>query len=249
MNNPAEINFGTTHIEILKEGSSQGVASGFFFNYKAKQKYLVTNRHVVIDEEDNFYPNQLRIILHTNRENLKSNYAIDINLYSHKNEPHWKEHPKYSEYLCDIVLVPLTKQTLSKVNFIKFMKSSIIFFNETHVVLKKPVNSFGDVVVIGYPLGFFDCVNNLPVYRKAMIASDFNINFMDKPYFLIDANLHEGTSGSPVVNSHHTLFKEGKKNEGYVLFGVHSAEHLMEGEPLGLNVVWHANLLEEIAKS
>lgn len=111
------------------------------------------------------------------------------------------------------------------------------------------VNPFGNVVVVGYPLGFYDKKNNLPVYRKASIASAYGINFGGLPYFLVDANLHEGTSGSPVVNSHHTLFKEGDKKEGYKLFGIHSAEHVVDEDPLGLNVVWYADVLVDIAES
>ena len=79
-----------------------------------------------------------------------------------------------------------------------------------------------------------------------MIASQYGINFNKKPYFLIDANLHPGTSGSPVVNSHHTLFREQGSKEGYKLFGIQSAQHLVDGEPLGLNVVWYSYLLNEI---
>jgi hypothetical protein len=89
----------------------------------------------------------------------------------------------------------------------------------------------------------------LPVYRRASIASAYGVNFGGFPYFLIDANLHPGTSGSPVVSSHHTLFKERDGKEGYALFGVHSAEHVIEGDPLGLNVVWYADALVEIAES
>lgn len=103
--------------------------------------------------------------------------------------------------------------------------------------------------MVGYPLGFHDQTNNLPVYRRASIASAYGVNFGGLPYFLIDANLHPGTSGSPVVNSHHTLFKDAGCEEGYKLFGVHSAEHVVDDDPLGLNVVWYADNLVAIAES
>ena len=66
-------------------------------------------------------------------------------------------------------------------------------------------------------------------------------------------HLHPGTSGSPVVNSPHNLLlqQDGKREfhpNGTLLLGIHSAERLIKGEPLGLNVVWYAELLIEIAK-
>ena len=70
---------------------------------------------------------------------------------------------------------------------------------------------------------------------------------------MIDSKLHPGTSGSPVVNSPHNLLlqqdgKGGFHSSGTLLLGIHSAEHLMKGEALGLNVVWYAELLVEIAE-
>ncbi len=86
-----------------------------------------------------------------------------------------------------------------------------------------------------------------------MIASPYPQHFSNKPYFLIDANLHNGTSGSPVINSpHNILFKErdriGFHTQDTILLGIHSAEHLVDKEPLGLNVVWYAELIIDILK-
>jgi hypothetical protein len=141
----------------------------------------------------------------------------------------------------------LNERTLLADNFRLFNSSSITFIG-SELINEKEINSFGSLAIIGYPLGFHDEIHNLPVYRKAMIASCYGVNFSGLPYFLIDANLHPGTSGSPVVNSHHTLFKERDGKEGYALFGVHSAEHIVDQDPLGLNVVWYAYLLVEIAR-
>lgn len=221
--NISKINFTTTKIQMFVAGKEAGTASGFFFRHKGI-KYLATNRHVIIDEDDNFFPDHLRITLHLDRKNLEMNISIPIDLYE-EDKPLWRQHPLYESNHCDVILLPLETKTI------------------------KPVNPFSDVVVIGYPLGFYDEKSNLPVYRRASIASAYGVNFRGLPYFLIDDNLHPGTSGSPVVNSHHTLFKEHSGDEGYTLFGVHSAEHVIAGNPLGLNVVWYADALVEIAES
>jgi V8-like Glu-specific endopeptidase len=243
MNVLSDINFTTTKIRTLRGDNIIGNASGFFFR-TTSCKYLITNRHVVVDEDSGYFPEEIMLTLHANRKNLKVHNSVRLNLYD-SGDPIWLQHRKYDEHACDVVAIPLTSSTLSQDALIAFNSSSLTFFNATNLDIPQ-TNPFGNVVVVGYPLGFYDEINNLPVYRKAMIATAYPFNFMDRPYFLIDANLHEGTSGSPVVNSHHTLFREGDKKEGYVLFGVHSAEHVVDEEPLGLNVVWHSSLIMEI---
>jgi len=99
-------------------------------------------------------------------------------------------------------------------------------------------------------LGFSDEVNNLPVYRKGIIASSYPVEFNNYPYFLIDANLHEGTSRSPVLNSPNNMLIDsegrGLHTDKSILLGIHSAEYLAEGEPLALNVVWYPSVIMEI---
>jgi hypothetical protein len=55
-----------------------------------------------------------------------------------------------------------------------------------------------DVLFIGYPNDFYDTVNNLPLVRKGTLASMPNIDFMGKGTIVVDAQVFEGSSGSPV---------------------------------------------------
>lgn len=242
----SDINFTTTKIQMLTDRKDTGSATGFFFRHLGT-KYLATNRHVVIDENDGFIPDALILTLHRSKEDLTQNIKVQADLYD-GGRPLWKQHPSYDTNRCDVILLPLDAITLKGPNLTLFNSTSITFIG-SEIINRSPVNPFGNVVVVGYPLGFHDELNNLPVYRKASIASAYGVNFGGLPYFLIDTNLHPGTSGSPVVNSHHTLFKEGGGEEGYKLFGVHSAEHVVDEDPLGLNVVWYADNLVEIAES
>jgi len=230
----SDINFCTTKVRMLNTGTELGSASGFFFRHR-NTKYLATNRHVVIDENDEFFPTSLLLTLHLDRSDLTRNQVVEVQLYD-SGRPLWKQHPSYDANDCDVVLVPFTQETLTNFDFSRFNSTSITFIG-SEIINTRPVNPFGDVVVVGYPLGFHDELHNLPVYRSASIASAYGIDFGGLPCFLIDAQLHSGTSGSPVVNSHHTLFKEREGKEGYALFGVHSAEHVVNGDPLGLNVL------------
>lgn len=244
----SDINFTTTRISILGAGNLLGTATGLFFKRQDGREYLVTNRHVVIDEKTSFRPDALQLRLHQNRTHLDQNSTVTVSLYDGSGASLWLEHPEYAAVKCDVVAIPMCPAVLTGSNFPLFQASSLKHF--TPELTKIPeVNPFGDVVVVGYPLGFYDDYNNLPAYRKAMIASQFGIDFRDKPYFLVDANLHAGTSGSPVVSSHHTLLRQTGQKEGYALFGIHSAQHFAGDEPLGLNVVWYSSLIVDIVPS
>ena len=89
-----------------------------------------------------------------------------------------------------------------------------------------------------------------------MIASAYGVSFRNEPYFLTDAHLHEGTSGSPVITKPKSTWAvEGggsvlKTNVSYFLVGVHSGAIVWgEDESLGLGAAWYAQLIEEIASS
>ncbi|GAB1452932.1 hypothetical protein MASR2M47_29880 [Draconibacterium sp.] len=236
-----QLNFTTTPIGIYKNDIKDSNASGFFFKHNEK-RYLVTNRHVVIDEDDNFYPDKLVIELHTQNKVLKDFDEFEIELYNNGKQ-NWLQHPDYNKNNCDVVMIELPKK-IEEAYFIKCFRPNN-FLND------RIFETIPDVLVLGYPLGFFDEKNCMPVYRKGTVASAFGHHFDDQPYFLIDANLHEGTSGSPVISSAHNTLKNKSGSfvtSSAILLGIHSAEHYTENEPLGLNVVWYGELLLEILK-
>jgi hypothetical protein len=125
-----------------------------------------------------------------------------------------------------------------------------------------PISIGEDILVIGYPLGlYYDDVYNLPVIRSGTLASAYPVPFQGKPHFLIDARLHKGTSGSPVITKLKNLIETTGpgKLEGrlqFVLLGVNSstaefhkdAEFHKCEEPLGLNAAVFASIVQTITK-
>lgn len=237
------VNASVTIIKTIARGrapkpSILGSATGFFYEDNGK-RFLVTNRHVVIDEEKQLYPDGLVIQVHTDRTEAPPCREIMLPLYDEGNKPLWLEHPKSNqENRIDVVVLEIG-QELKQSDFITFWNVVNFISAEAQLAQGASLN------VIGYPLGFYDTVNNLPITRSGSVASPFWTHFRGQPLFLIDANLHAGTSGSPVIlpSSRVPPISEiPNERFPYTLLGINSGEYL----GLGLNAVWYAYLLLDI---
>ena len=126
------------------------------------------------------------------------------------------------------------------------------------------VEAATDIIVVGYPRGFYDKVNLFPIVKSGIVASRWGAGFDGQPYFLIDAKLFPGSSGSVVLSKPSDfMVKSGRlmhaKEKQFAFLGVYSGDHTLLDEPvevgdltitrrtsLDLGVVWYADLVEEI---
>jgi hypothetical protein len=65
--------------------------------------------------------------------------------------------------------------------------------------IKETLDVVEDIMMIGYPNGLWDAVNNMPIIRKGITATDPKLNYNGKKEFLIDAACFPGSSGSPII--------------------------------------------------
>lgn len=65
---------------------------------------------------------------------------------------------------------------------------------------KFPVEVGDDVLVVGYPRGFYDEHSKFPIVKSGIIASRWRLPLNGKPYFLGDAKLFPGSSGNLVIS-------------------------------------------------
>jgi len=244
----SEIVATVANVNCFKNGQSQASASGFFYEHSGKL-FFITNRHVVIHEEEDYFPDEARLKLHTNPNNIRENQDYSIHLYENNN-CRWLEHPQGRQQI-DVVALPLDVNITSRF----FIKA---FSEPSHIPPDVDIAIGEDVLVIGYPLGFHDNLHNLPIVRNAVMASVYPVPFNGKPMILIDSRLHSGTSGSPVITKptniiRHTNGSTSMSNITQTfLVGIHSASFDIKGrdpnrdEPLGLNAVWFASLIPQI---
>jgi len=232
-------------VEQVKGGNAMGSATGFFYT-RGDDLFLVTNKHVVRDEDRGVLPDLLRLRLHQDANDLTKNGVYDVPLYA-SGQPLWKGPPQ--PQIADVALLRLNRPEITRTFLIKAL-SAASFLPERYVL-----HPGEDVFVMGYPLGFYDERHNLPVFRNAMIASVHGVAFEGLPLFLTDANLHPGTSGSPVITKPKSTWVDEAGNTAlvtgtvYYLVGIHSGTWEPRGVPVGLGAAWYANLIEDAAAS
>lgn len=71
------------------------------------------------------------------------------------------------------------------------------------------VSAIEDVIMIGYPDGLMDDINNKPIIRKGITATHLRFDYDGKKEFLIDMCSYSGSSGSPVF-----LYQVGIHQQG-----------------------------------
>lgn len=214
-------------------------ASGFFFA-RGERLYLVTSRHVMIDEPSKHFPNRIVIELHIDPDNMASSTGFSIPLYR-DGKSLWRQGLDAAGEI-DVALIEIDRAALPNTTVYSA-------FTPAHLLDPADQAEIGSsLLVVGFPLGFHDTLHHMPVVRQAILASSFGLRFKGQGYFLTDARTHRGTSGAPVVmrinDSNSTL-----GDLPWRLLGVHSAR-LDVGtrdqkldEALGLNCAWYADIL------
>jgi len=240
-----ELALVTTPIQMFCKDTLVGKATGFFFTTPGEsQMFLITNRHVVVEEKEQLFPDHLVIRLHTDASNLKESQPYTIPLYREISGPPatksklWRE----ANPQTDVVAIELNTLDMKRFVFHAFNKDFLIP-SDIELGLGDPL------VIIGYPLGFSDQLFNLPVAREGTVASVFPVPFQGQRYFLVDARLHPGTSGSPVITRPSNYFVENgtptfSDKPVVFLVGIQSAA----AADLNLNAVWFADIILDLIK-
>jgi S1-C subfamily serine protease len=218
-------------------------ASGFFFE-RGSRLFLVTSRHVVIDEPSKHFPDRIEIELHDDPANMARSTGFSIPLYRDRKSV-WRQ-GRDSAGDVDVALIELERAALPVTTVYRAITPK-------HLEVKPAQAQIGSALaIVGFPLGFHDTLHHLPVARHAVIASSFGLRFQGRGYFLTDARTHRGTSGAPV------LLQNPAPELGelpWTLLGVHSARidlgtrDLALDEALGLNCAWYADILLALSES
>ncbi|HAY28819.1 MAG TPA: trypsin, partial [Candidatus Accumulibacter sp.] len=211
-----------------------------FFFARDDRLFLVSSRHVLIDEPSRHFPDRIEIELHVDPANLAESRNFSIPLYR-GGRSLWRQ-GEDSAGAIDVAVIEIDRGALPVPTLLRA-------FGPEHLPGRcDRVEIGGSVLVVGFPLGFHDTLHHMPVVRQAVLASSYGLRFKGEGYFLTDARTHRGTSGAPVVMR--VAANDAAHAElPWLLLGVHSARldvrsrDIELDEALGLNCVWYADIL------
>ena len=208
-------------VRIFTQNPSESVKSvhGTGFLYRSNftlndgspssRLFLISNKHVFVN------PTRTMTITVNKKKNDGS---LDIGNVESITFPGFTDrYYPHPEQNVDLACVDVTSRVEGKSLYIKHLDDKFL----TPINYEK-VALGSDVLFVGYPNDFYDTHNNLPLARKGSLSSIPNVDFEGKGELVIDAEVFEGSSGSPV-------FTHWDNN--YSLLGVLSRS-VIRSEPL-----------------
>ncbi len=213
--------------------------TGFFFQHSGRT-YLVTCRHVLLDEHEDVSPDLVEFDVHCSGTEIKACEKARIELYTGSGAKKWRDFVDWKDR--DVAAIDETDELM------RIDGRVVVPWRIENVAIEEESIEIGDpLFAICYPLGFHDIKNKLPVIRSATLASSYGVDFNGRCEFLIDAKLHDGTSGCPVVRPPvsgpsvglNSLQFIGGALSDFLLVGINVAEYRGEGpdkQPVGLDL-------------
>lgn len=268
MQNVHGLSLVTTLITLRHKGQPVSIGTGFFYGTINSDKavvFLATNYHVITGigptekAEKAVLGDEILIQLRDEKGNA---FYKSIPLFVN-NSQNWLEHPTDDE--ADVILIPLPTNFLEKADFQVVSKK----VNIDNLLLSPS----SPVVMIGYPHGYGDAVNNLPIWKTGSLASEPEYDFDGKKKIVVDISAYPGMSGSPAFyvshNGYATKNGDMMMGGGMVVhfLGIYASMQMLNSdlyleqvqnqssykvshsESLQLGHVWKAELLEQIAES
>lgn len=178
-----------TNFVNLPKKKVTGSAFFFGFNFGNKTEFvLVTNKHVI----ENSSNGELLF----NEESLNKDSSSKILVKFKDFESIWIKHPTE-----DIAILPLSA-VYERILFHTRKKILIKSYSENNILIGKNdtiLNGLQNILMIGYPKGFYDSINNIPILRQGYTATPIHINYNNERKFLADIPIFSGSSGSPVI--------------------------------------------------
>lgn len=197
-----QITYSTVRIECDYQDQSSGTGTGFFFQFLKDETtgshvpVVITNKHVI-----NGATKGRLIFTKANADNIPlDNQHFEV--YFDNFETFWRKHPDDNVDLCAMPIAPFLTEANKKEE-----KLFYISLDKSILPTAQQLSNFSaleEILMVGYPNGIWDNVNNKPILRKGVTATHPNFDYCGKKEIMIDAACFPGSSGSPVF-----IFNEG----------------------------------------
>ena len=188
-----QLTYSTARIEC-EATSGVSTGTGFFYRFLDQgDTYIpafVTNKHVVKGAKRG----QFYLTLRSPDGDPLPGKHVGIVLDDF--EKRWIDHPDPDVDLCIMPIAPLLNEAAGagqQFFYVGLDKSVVPTDKEL-----SNLTALEEVIMIGYPNGIWDAVNNMPIIRRGCTATHPNMNYEGRREFMIDAACFPGSSGSPV---------------------------------------------------
>lgn len=221
------------------------IATAFFWQSK-NEIYLITNWHNVtgknrdtgehLNKETAAEPNNILVALVFEGTTVQA--ELKLPLFDNNERPVWYEHPVKKEVDVVAIKLPQLNAKLYPIN------------NLPCAPIKTSIGL--DAFILGYPFGINQ--QNLPVWKRASIASEPDIPVNNLPLFYVDTASRKGMSGAPVIlRTSGNFIGECGRTQMQVnaaaskFIGIYSGR-IKSGDELDtqLGRVWRSEVIEEI---
>lgn len=189
-----ELSYSTVRITCILTNGVTSVGTGFVMAFKFDAEkgsflpVLITNKHVVRGSQ------KIAFVLTEMVEGRPSNGRCSFDLPI--NEQAWKMHPDPNVDLCALPIGTLINDVRANNKNVKltWLSTDIIATNDQIDKMRQ----LDEVVMIGYPDGIADHVNNQPIFRRGTFATNPTLDYNGNKDFVVDIAAFNGSSGSPV---------------------------------------------------
>jgi len=205
-----QLTYSTVRIECEDAHRNIFTGTGYFFRFREDKDnrshipVVITNKHVITGARKG------KLIFTKANERNEPIDREHFSVFIENFEDWWKKHPDPEVDLCSMPIAPFLKEAEKRneeLFYIPLDKSLL----PTEEQLEE-LSALEDVVMVGYPNGIWDQVNNKPVLRKGVTATHPNLDYNGKKEFLIDIACFPGSSGSPVFILNEGGYRDKKGN-------------------------------------
>jgi hypothetical protein len=260
----------TTPVLLLKGDTAVSQGTGFYYALQDTIKhesvmFLVTNYHVLTGSAPNEKKppigDNIVFFFHKDEKNTGILKQVRFPLFTKLNDPIWICSKDYPE--ADVAIVPLVSAL--------YQDCKLFGISEGWAKAPIKIRPTSRVTLVGYPYGYEDTVNALPIWKTGSIASEPRVDFSGKPLFVVDVSAFPGMSGSPTFAISYGTYEmeQGGTAVGSVqkFLGIYASMEMLEqkkfleeiqtgkrqgiivAESLQLGHIWKAQLIINMVKS
>lgn len=260
----------TTQVLLLRGDNVVSQGTGFYYALHDTSNnlniiFLVTNYHVLTGSAPSEHKapigDNIVFYFHKDEKNTGDLKQVRFPLFTKRNDPIWICSKDYPD--ADVAIIPLVAAL--------YQDCKVFGISEEWAKAGIKLRPTSRITLVGYPYGYEDTSNALPIWKTGSIASEPSMNFSGKPLFLVDVSAFPGMSGSPTFAVSYGAYEmdQGGTTVGGVqkFLGIYASMQVLEqkkfleelqavknqgitiSESLQLGHIWKAQLIIDMVKS